>query len=89
VEEDDDTRARGGRRAPKPEECAWAPEERMVVQRRREHTTAVGRELKQFGRKRTDAGRDIFILLKHINNGSQLESMLIKISVAFVNLNHC
>jgi hypothetical protein len=50
----------------------------MVVQRWRERTSAVGGELKLFGRKGTDTSKDIFILPKHINNGSQLEPMLIK-----------
>jgi hypothetical protein len=77
IKEEDDTRAKGGRRVLELEECARAPKERTAVQRRRDHATIVGRELKHFRRKRINTDGDIFILLKDINSGSQLEVQLI------------
>jgi hypothetical protein len=72
------------------EECVWELEDRTMVLHQRERTMAVGGEPNHFGRKRIYTGGDIFILLKDINNGSQLELLLIThLSAVVLVENHC
>jgi hypothetical protein len=52
-----------------------APMERVVGQ----SASAVGEELDHFGRMRINMGGKIYTMLKHINNNSSSEMLLIKI----------
>jgi hypothetical protein len=79
VREEDDTGAGGvrGGGAPELEECMHTLEERTTMQQWRECTTAVGGELKRFGRKEsTRAG--IYLYYSNISTPVlQLEPLLI------------